>query len=129
MYRVIIFALIAAVVVVAAEEERRFSNHMSFNAEELDHPYVLSYRHATFFAGMSASSPACGWLADYTNTACFYCVGAICDAIERDEEIHIHHTDDDPVCVNKLRVLTQNRDNGMCGPWIPRIAMIVPRGQ
>lgn len=96
-------------------------------ALELDHPYVLSRRHATFFAGISRSKSTCGWLRDYHDTACFYCVDEICDSIDRDDTIFLHHEVDGTGCTNELRVLTRNHEGGMCGPWISRIAMILPQ--
>lgn len=97
-----------------------------FQIQELDHPYVLSRRHATFFAGISRSAATCGWLKDYHETACFYCVDEICDSLNKDDILFLHHEIDGPGCTNEMRVLTRNHEGGACGTWISRIAMITP---
>lgn len=120
MRSVIILFLVIAVSTVYGSGD--FQSRLE--VQELDHPYVLAHRHATFFASVSRPSPTCGWLRDYSDVACFYCVGAICDTLQVDDTLVLTHEDDVDGCANRLRILTNKRENGMCGPWIDRIGMI-----
>lgn len=96
----------------------------------LDHPLVLAQiRRATFFAAVSPSDETCGWLRNFHNPVCFYCMGdAMCDSILRDDIIYFHHKQAaDAGCTNKMRVLTRKVEEGECAPWIQRITMIMPQ--
>jgi len=105
-----------------AGEERVVA--LRLEMEELDHLAVISQKHMTFLAAIAKNDATCGWLEDYYHPACFYCIGPTCDSIERDDPLYMHWEHDDVGCFNKMRVLTNRNDNGECGPWIDRIAMI-----
>lgn len=119
-----VIAVMVMFLAVASSQDRPGKR---FRVEELDHPYVMAKRHATFFAGISRSTPTCGWLKNFHDTTCFYCVDEVCDSIIRDDKLFLHHETDGPGCTNELRVLTHKHEKGVCGPWIDRIAMILPQ--